>query len=174
MKLAARLFVLAFVFVAAGCGATISFDAPGTAVPSVGALVASARVPSDVRETLERYVAVLRSAENLQDCTASFTPLAGALLVNEDGSLRTTVPQFSLKKDFQNVKFYADPVRITRVDVHENRSSGFGATALCGTEYKIWIDRVDRRTGMPAPITILAPEGHPTIHEPRVTGIGSL
>jgi hypothetical protein len=133
------------------------------------------QLPPAVAATLERYVAVLRSSQNIDACAANFTPLAGGGLVDESGTrLRSTVPQFSLKKDFNNVRFYAQPLQITRVDVRPNTNDGYGASALHGVHYKIWIGKAPGVAGMPAPISIMFPEGHPQIREPKVIGIGSL
>jgi hypothetical protein len=72
------------------------------------------------------------------------------------------------------VRHYADPIRITRVNLGYSNGSGYGPSAIKGKVYKIWIDKKDPSLGMPAPITIMVPEGHPTIQNPKVTGIGSL
>jgi hypothetical protein len=194
MRLAPRYVVVALALAALGCKgpsihspssdplpAAAPAPAPGGSVfPAAAGGVATvnnrlaASLPVPVRQTLERYVGILSSAESLDDCAETFTTIAGAGLVNEDGSLRSTIQPFSLKKDYNNVKWYAVPLKITRVDVRRNRSAGYGDTALTGTQFKIWIDKADKRTGMPAPVTILAPEGHPKIADPRVIGIGSL
>ena len=134
-----------------------------------------ASLPQEVRQTLSSYIALLRKSPSLDACAEQFTRLAGGGLVNEDGqSLRGSVKPYSLKKDFQNVRFYAEPLRITRVNATPNRSSGYGASALRGTLYKIWIAKAEGQAGMPAPISILVPEGHASIQSPRVVGIGSL
>jgi len=93
--------------------------------------------------------------------------------VNEAGdALRSNVKPYSLKKDHSNVRFYANPVRITRVNRNPNLvTSGFGQSAIRGTVYKIWIAKASGSAGMPAPISIIVPEGGGT---PKVVGIGSL
>lgn len=133
-------------------------------------------LPDAVRRTLVDYIKILRQSKSLDACAERFVDIAGGSLVNEDGrSLRGTVKPYSLKKDVQNISFYAfDPIRITRVNATPNRSSGYGMSAIRGTIYKIWIDKADGQPGRPAPISILSPEGHPTITVPRVVGIGSL
>lgn len=133
------------------------------------------QLPSEVKTVLEQYVQMLRTSESLDALADNLTGIAGGGLVNEDGrSLRGSVKPYSLKKDFQNVKFYANPIKITRVNVAKNRSSGYGPSAIRGTIYKIWIDKSAGQAGMPAPISILSPEGHPAIKSPKVVGIGSL
>jgi len=132
------------------------------------------QVPKEVLETLEAYAKAL-SAETLEKCAEAFVAIAGGSLVDETGSrLSTDVPQFSLKKDHANFRFYAVPLQITRVNKSVSNGDGYGFSAIKGTVYKIWIGKKPGTAGMPAPISIMVPEGHPTIKTPRVIGIGSL
>ena len=133
-------------------------------------------VPDDVIEVLQRYVAVLRAATTLDDAARGIAPLAGGALVNEDGrSLRRSVQPYSLKKDWQNVRYYADPLIITRVTSSPNPfQSGYGPSAIQGRLWKIWIGKRQGVDGVPAPISILEPVGHPSIMAPKLIGIGSL
>jgi hypothetical protein len=134
-----------------------------------------ADLPADVRNVLEQYAGLLRASKDLAACASAFLAIAGGGLVNEDGSkLRSTVMGFGLKKDFENVKFYADPVRITRVAKLPPVTSGFGSSAITGPSFKIWIAKKEGAGGLPAPTTILVPEGHKTIKAPKVITIGSL
>lgn len=132
-------------------------------------------IPEPVAAVLAAYLHVLRTSQTLEECAARVTPLSGGGLVSEDGrQLRQDVPRFSLKKDYESVRFYADPARITRVDVRKGQSDGYGASALRGTHYKIWVAKAPGQPGMPAPISILAPGPHPFVTGPRIVGIGSL
>ena len=132
-------------------------------------------LPVEVEKALIKYVELLRSDIGLNKVSQAFVGLAGGSLVNEDGqSLRSSVKPYSLKKDYQNIKYYAYPLRITRVNRSPTpRSSGYGASAIQGTVYKIWIDKAEGQNGLPAPVSILVPEGHPSIHQPKIVGIGS-
>jgi hypothetical protein len=132
-------------------------------------------VPKPVLEALAKYVAILRTSKNLDECAERFVEVAGGSLVNEDGkSLRGSVKPYSLKKDFDNVRFYADPTKITRIAKLPSKTSGFGPSAITGETYKIWVGKKDGVAGMPAPISILVPTGHKTIKSPKVVSIGSL
>lgn len=132
-------------------------------------------LPEEVKAVLEEYVSILRNAEDLEQCAKNFVAVAGGGLVNEQGkTLRSSVKPFSLKKDFNNVKFYADPIQITRVNLGRTYGAGYGPSAIKGKKYKIWIDKKDGINGMPAPITIVVPEDHEFVKEPKVIGIGSL
>lgn len=155
-------------------GEPVTYQAQSEQAGAYGARGQSAPLPANVQQLLEQYVQILRSSTSLEDCAQRFTPIAGGGLVNEDGTLRATVPPYSLKKDRDDVRFYATPLRITRVEATAGVGTGFGATAIRGTQYKIWIGKAPGAGGMPAPIAILIPDGHPTIQGPRVVGIGSL
>ena len=134
------------------------------------------KLPDEVKKVLEEYIQVLKTSESLDDCAENMIKVAGGGLVNEDGaSLRNTIKPYSLKKDFNNIKFYADPIKITRVNRNPNKmTDGYGESAIRGITYKIWISKKEGQPGMPAPISILVPEGHETIKSPKVVGIGSL
>lgn len=135
-------------------------------------------LPGEVKQVLEQYIAGLRSARSLDQAAENFAKVAGGSLVNEDPeniTLRNSVKPYSLKKDFENVKFYAEPIQITRVNCPPNLTqSGFGASAIKGKVFKIWIAKADGQAGLPAPVSILVPEGHSTIKTPKVINIGSL
>ncbi|MCA9623864.1 MAG: hypothetical protein KC731_32805, partial [Myxococcales bacterium] len=126
-----------------------------------------ASMPPEVRKVLEQYLAVLRKSADLDQCAERFVAVAGGSLVNEDGkTLRGSVKPYGLKKDYNNIKFYADPAVISRVAKLDPVTSGFGPSAIRGPRYKIWIDKKSGEAGRPAPVTILVPEGHKTIRAP--------
>jgi len=132
------------------------------------------QLPEEVLKVLNDYASVL-SSETLEKCAEAFVAIAGGGLVNEAGkALRIDVPQFSLKKDFNNFKFYAMPLEITRVNKRRSNGDGYGESAIAGWVYKIWINKKTGVNGMPAPISIMVPENHKTIAAPKVIGIGSL
>lgn len=133
------------------------------------------QVPGPVRGALDQYVQILAASRSLDEAVQRVTPIAGGGLVNEDGrTLRDTVPPYSLKKDWQNVRFYVQPPRITRVQVQPGKAMGFGPSAIRGTVYKVWIAKREGQAGMPAPISIMLPEPHPFVSGPRIVRIGSL
>jgi len=51
---------------------------------------------------------------------------------------------------------------------------GYGASALAGKKYKIWIDKKAGAKGMPAPVQIIVPQNHSFIKKAKIVGIGSL
>lgn len=133
-----------------------------------------AKLPKEVKAVLDQYVAAL-NAPDLDSCAVLFLPIAGGGLVNEEGdALGRDLLDFSLKKDFNNVKFYRQPVKITRVNVRKSSGDGYGASAIKGKVYKVWLAKKPGVNGMPAPVSIMVPEGHETIKTPKVIGIGSL
>lgn len=128
------------------------------------------QTPQEVQRAVTAYLRYLNAAESLEQAAEFIAPMAGGGLVNEDGSLRKDVPQFSLKKDWQNAKFYAFPPQITRVAKLENKSSGYGATAIRGTQYKVWIAKKEGASGVPAPVSFIVPAGET---QPKLVNIGS-
>ena len=134
------------------------------------------QLPPDVKALVQQYVTILRAANgDPEKAAVDFIKIAGGGVVNPDGNaLRQDVTRFSLKKDSENVKFYADPIVVTRVNVTDTTGHGFGASAIKGKFYKVWIQKADPKNGMPAPVGVIVPEGHPTIKTPKVDTIGSL
>lgn len=132
------------------------------------------KLPTDVKNILGKYIKILKSP-SIDACASAFIEVAGGGLVNENFpvSLRSDVKIYSLKKDFDNIKFYANPVVITRVNVSQSNGNGFGKTAIAGTVYKIWIKKKEGVSGMPAPIQIMVPKGNAQITTPKVVNIGS-
>ncbi len=132
------------------------------------------KLPKEVKTVLEQYLTILRTSADIDQCAGKFLDLAGGGLVNENAkSLRQDVARFSLNKDFSNVKFYANPLKISRVNLSYSNGDGFGWSAIKGKKYKIWIEKADKSNGMPAPVSILVPEGHESIKVPKVVNIGS-
>ncbi len=133
------------------------------------------KLPSEVKVVLEQYIRTLTQSGSLDKCAENFVRIAGGTLVEDDGlRLRNTIKPFSLKKDFNNIKFYASPIQITRVNASPTQGTGYGESAVRGMVYKIWIGKKAGIAGMPAPISIIVPENHPSISSPKVVGIGSL
>lgn len=131
-------------------------------------------LPAEVKAVLNKYIDVLTS-ENLDVCADKFVEIAGGGLVSPDGkSLRSSVKPYSLKKDFDNMKFYKNPVVISRVNLTQSSTQGFGDSAISGQVYKIWIDKKEDSAGRPAPISILLPSSESKIKTPKIVNIGSL
>jgi len=130
-------------------------------------------LPVEVKQVLDRYVEILTTSKTLDICAEKFVLIAGGGLVNPAGTaLRSSVKPYSLRKDYENIKFYKVPVEIKRVAKTRTGQAGFGESAIAGDWYKIYIAKQDG--SQPAPIHIVVPENHPTIKTPKVTGIGSL
>lgn len=132
------------------------------------------KMPQEVKAVLDEYVKAL-NAPTLDSCAVLFLSIAGGGLVSPEGTaLDSDLKQFSLKKDYQNIKFYVQPAKITRVNVRYCNGDGYGASAIKGKVYKIWLAKKKGVAGLPAPVSVMVPEGHPTIKTPKVIGIGSL
>lgn len=165
MKILAKVTILAVLLLA---GASAQAQSKKDDIPA-------GELPAPVKGVLEQYVKLLRAGPDVDTCAKALVAIAGGGLVNPEGTgLRNDVPRFALKKDFDNVKLYADPLEVTRVNKAASNGQGFGKSAIKGTVYKIWIGKKKGQAGMPAPISIMVPEGHATITTPRVVVIGSL
>ena len=134
-----------------------------------------ADIHDGAREVLFEYVKILNSP-TLDEAAEKFVKIAGGNLVSPDGSsLRSGKKEYSLKKDYDNIKFYKqDPVVITRVNKTYSNGQGYGASAIKGYVYKVWIEKENSANGRPAPVSIMVPEDHATIKDPKVINIGSL
>jgi len=131
--------------------------------------IAPTELPESVKAVLEQYATALKESKTLEEAIAKVAPLSGGSLVQSEGVLSSNTKQFGLKKDFNNFKHYAYPVKITRVNKTQSNGDGYGTTKIAGTRYKIWIAKDDPAKGMPAPVTIIQPnEG-----APKIVNVGS-
>jgi hypothetical protein len=128
-------------------------------------------VPKDVVEVLNAYLKILSTSASLEECASKVEEISAGHMLNSSGGISDDVKPYSLKKDFQNVKFYQVPAVITRVVLVEDDTDGYGPTLIQGARYRIWIAKKKGVAGRPAPIPVIKPAaGAPKI----VTVIGSL
>lgn len=133
--------------------------------------ISVSKLPDDVKEVLNEYIKILQNATDLDDAASKVKKIFAGHLLNSEGEVDKDVYYFSLKKDFNNAKFYQYPVEITRISRTMNDYDGFQETLFEGTRYKIWIAKKDGVAGLPAPVPIIKPsEGSPKV----VSVIGSL
>ncbi len=129
-------------------------------------------IPQDVVTVLNEYMKILTTSTSVDDAASKLVKIAGGHLLTSDlTGISSDVKMFSLKKDFENSKFYAYPPVITRCMLVPGDYDGFQSTLFEGDRYKIWIKKKDGVNGMPAPIPIIKPKsGTPKV----VSNIGSL
>ncbi len=131
-------------------------------------------VPFAVIKVLNQYLKILSESPTLEDCTKNIYPLLGGGLLSSDGKkVSSDTIQFSLKKDYNNVKFYSVPAEITRIQLNKNSYDGFEKTYIEGDIYKIWVKKKEGVAGMPAPIPVIVPKNDPE-HPKVISTIGSL
>lgn len=129
------------------------------------------QVPTDVISVLNKYLNILSTSKSLEACAVEVAKISGGHMLSQSGSISQDVLPYSLKKDYENVKFYKVPAVITRVVLVEGDYDGYGPTIIEGSRYKIWIAKKEGVAGLPAPIPVIKPKnGTPKI----VTVIGSL
>ena len=138
--------------------------------------ISADQIPKEVKDVLNQYINILTNSTNLDVCATEILKVAAGSLLSQDcKSIATDVKPYSLKKDFENAKFYKKPVVITRVQLINDDSDGYGPTMITGKVYKIWIAKKEGVNGMPAPVKIIVPKNHPSFKTPRVIpNIGSL
>ncbi|HOR44505.1 MAG TPA: hypothetical protein PK624_06895 [Spirochaetota bacterium] len=131
-------------------------------------------VPFAVIKVLNQYLKILSESPTLEDCAKNIYPLLGGGLLSSDGKkVSSDTIQFSLKKDYNNVKFYSVPAEITRIQLNKNSYDGFEKTYIEGDIYKIWVKKKEGVAGMPAPIPVIVPKNDPE-HPRVISTIGSL
>lgn len=126
-------------------------------------------LPAPVKAVVETYTNILKESKSVEDAAAAFAPIAGGTLVNDNGTVSNNTRQFGLKKDFNNFKHYAYPIKITRVNKTQSNGEGYGSQKIAGARYTVWIAKDDPAKGMPAPVTIIAPASG----SPKVVNVGS-
>jgi hypothetical protein len=139
-----------------------------------GQEITQKEVPKQVIDLLNQYLDILSKSKSLDECAKNVFPISGGGLLNQAlTEIASNIKPYSLKKDFDNVKFYQVPAKITRVLLKKGKYDGFGPTLIEGDIYKIWIAKKEGVAGMPAPIPIIVPTKSPD--KPKlVTSIGSL
>ncbi|MBP8081631.1 MAG: hypothetical protein KAZ87_00370 [Spirochaetes bacterium] len=131
-------------------------------------------IPPAVIKVLNQYMKILSESPTLEDCVKNIYPLLGGGLLSSDGKkVSSDTIQFSLKKDYNNVKFYSVPAEITRIQLNKNGYDGFEKTYIEGDIYKIWVNKKEGVAGMPAPIPVIVPKNDPE-HPRIISSIGSL
>jgi hypothetical protein len=132
------------------------------------------QIPADVVTVLNQYLDVLSKSGSVEDAAKELIKrdlVAGHLTTSDKSAVASDVKEFSLKKDFENVKFYIVPAVITRAVLIADDYDGFRDTLFEGDRYKIWIKKKEGVAGLPAPIPVIKPKkGTPKI----VSTIGSL
>lgn len=134
-------------------------------------LMQAQTTPAPIKQVATQYIKILRTSPDIDACATAFISIAGGNLVNETGTaLRSSTKHYGLTKDFDHIDQYTEPLQIVRVETQAS-SSGYGASALQGTKYTLWIAK---KTGEAAPIVVLQPQNHPQIHSPKIVEIGAL
>lgn len=131
--------------------------------------------PKDPRavKLLDDFMTALQT--NQGDMDAAITaakPFLHRSLLKKDGTdISADLRRFSFKKAWENAKFYASPVNITRVRPTGITAIGFKETAEAGKVVDYFIAKKDGVNGMPAPVKIFFPASGAA---PRISYIGSI
>ena len=85
--------------------------------------------------------------------------------------LNDDLKSFSFKKAWQNARFYANPVNITRVRRNQVTAIGAGDTGEAGYVVDYFVGKLNPQAGMPAPVSVFFPNGGGA---PKISYVGSL
>lgn len=131
--------------------------------------------PTDARaeKLLNDFLAALtQNPDNMDAAVKAALPfLHKSLLAPGGGDVTSDLRNFSFKKAWSNAKFYAQPVKITRIRRTGTSAIGFGVTAEKGRVTDYFVGKREGVNGMPAPVKIFFPEGG---GEPKISYVGSL
>lgn len=148
-----------------------------TAAPTLLPKLAHAQLdePVDPRgeKVLNDFLAALTANEASIDAAikAALPYLHKSLLGPGGSDVSADLRRFSFKKAWENAKFYAQPVKITRVRKTSTTAIGFRETAEKGKVVDYFVGKKEGVSGMPAPVKIFFPEGG---GEPKISYVGSL
>jgi hypothetical protein len=131
--------------------------------------------PVDARaeKLLNDFLTALTSSPDNMDAAikAALPFLHKSLLAPGGGDVSSDLRRFSFKKAWENAKFYAQPVKITRIRRTGISAIGFRETAEKGKVSDYFVAKKEGVSGMPAPVKIFFPEGG---GEPKISYVGSL
>lgn len=137
--------------------------------------VAQMDEPVDARaeKLLNDFLAALNAHPDNMDAAvkAALPYLHKSLLAPGGGDVTGDLRNFSFKKAWSNAKFYAQPVKITRIRRTGLSAIGFRETAEKGKVSDYFVGKKEGVNGMPAPVKIFFPEGG---GEPKISYVGSL
>lgn len=131
--------------------------------------------PVDARaeKLLNDFLAALTSHQDNMDAAvkAALPHLHKTLLASGGNDVTNDLRNFSFKKAWSNAKFYAQPVKITRIRKTGTTAIGFRETAEKGKVMDYFVAKADGVNGMPAPVKVFFPDGG---GEPKISYVGSL
>ena len=110
-------------------------------------------------ELIDSFMNVLlqNAADEMAAAKAAMPYIHRSEYNNQGTQLMQDRLNFSFKKAWQNAKFYAWPVMVTRIQQQNLSQVGFGETAEAGTGFKVWISKKEGVSGMPAPLNVFFP-----------------
>lgn len=155
---------------AAACAVTTA--APESAEAAAGDIELEKADPRAVK-VLGDFFAALAIADENESAKACLKVVHVSLMNPQKNDLSADLRRFSFKKAHDNAKFYASPVKLTRI--RPKSITGIGArsngTAELGQVHDYFVAKKDGVAGMPAPVQIFFPQNG---GEPKIAYMGSL
>lgn len=124
-------------------------------------------------QLLNDFFAALAVADENASAKACLAVVHKSLMNAAKDDLTSDLRRFSFKKAHDNAKFYAQPVKITRI--RPKNISGIGAksngTAELGAVHDYFVAKKEGTAGLPAPVQVFFPQGG---GDPKIAYMGSL
>jgi len=151
--------------------------AVGLPVPTPGATASGPGAtpppdePKQAEDLLNAFMSALLNPDEDAAAKAVMPYVHVSLLNSTKTDLTQDLRSFSFHKAWENARFYAVPVQVTRVRDDAETGIGFGSTAELGRMQSWFIAKKEGVAGLPAPIKVFFPtSGSP----PRIAYMGSL
>lgn len=131
--------------------------------------------PADPRaeKLLNDFFAALTANEGDLDAAikAALPHLHKSLLAPGGSDVSADLRRFSFRKAWQNAKFYAQPIKLTRIRKTGTSAIGFAETAEKGKVCDYFVGKKDGVNGMPAPVKVFFPADGGA---PKISYVGSI
>jgi hypothetical protein len=122
-------------------------------------------------QLLNDFMQALSVSDEDASAKATMKHVHKSLLNPAGDDLSSDLRRFSFKKAHDNAKFYASPVKITRIRKTGISAIGFKQTAEAGRVDDYFLAKKEGVNGMPAPVRVFFPKSGGA---PKIAYMGSL
>ena len=169
MNVRSRLFA---IVLSAAAASALSISAPTPAEAAPGDIDLDKADPRAMALLGDLFSALSIADEN-ESAKACLKIVHVSLMNPSRSDLSKDLRRFSFKKAHDNAKFYANPVKVTRI--RPRAITGIGAksngTAELGQVVDYFVSKKEGAGGLPAPVQVFFPQGG---GEPKIAYLGSI
>lgn len=141
-------------------------------LPTPGMAQLDEPVDPRAEKLLNDFLATLTGQADYDAAAKAAVPYLHKSVLSADGKdVSMDLRQFSFKKAWQNAKFYAQPVKITRIRKTTISAIGYAESAEKGKVTDYFVGKKEGVNGMPAPVKIFFPADGGA---PKISYVGSL